>query len=357
MAHQTMSFLIVVTILVFAPLCFAHLYPQFYDQSCPKAKEIVYSVVAQAVAKEARMAASLLRLHFHDCFVKGCDASLLLDSSGSIVSEKGSNPNRNSARGFKVLDAIKSALEKECSNTVSCVDIVALAAKDSTVIGGGGIRDSVQSNQCSSLLRQDRKRLTGPSDPSVTSLVHLIHFKNCGLRVHHQEFELRVQISKTVGCVFTIKSLSCVFRFQKTVGCVFTIKSLSCVFRFQKTVGCVFTIKSLGCAFNFQKQWAACSPSRVWAACSTFRNSGLHVHHQEFELRVQISKNSGLRVHHQEFRLRVQLSETVGCAFTIKSLSCVFRFQKTVGCEFTIKSLGCVFNFQKQWAACSPSRV
>ncbi|GMP31824.1 hypothetical protein CsSME_00005885 [Camellia sinensis var. sinensis] len=137
MAHQTMSFLIVVTILVFAPLCFAHLYPQFYDQSCPKAKEIVYSVVAQAVAKEARMAASLLRLHFHDCFVKGCDASLLLDSSKSIVSEKGSNPNRNSARGFEVLDAIKSALEKECPNTVSCADIVALAARDSTVITGG----------------------------------------------------------------------------------------------------------------------------------------------------------------------------------------------------------------------------
>ncbi|CAL5326414.1 unnamed protein product [Camellia sinensis] len=138
MAHQTMSFLIVVATLVFAPLCFAHnLYPQFYDHSCPKAKEIVYSVVAQAVAKEARMAASLLRLHFHDCFVKGCDASLLLDSSGSIVSEKGSNPNRNSARGFEVLDAIKSALEKECPNTVSCADILALAARDSTVITGG----------------------------------------------------------------------------------------------------------------------------------------------------------------------------------------------------------------------------
>lgn len=44
--------------------------PQFYDLSCPKAKEIVKVGVAKAVAKEARMAASLLRLHFHDCFVK-----------------------------------------------------------------------------------------------------------------------------------------------------------------------------------------------------------------------------------------------------------------------------------------------
>jgi peroxidase len=46
------------------------LFPQFYDHSCPKAKEIVQSIVAQAVAKETRMAASLVRLHFHDCFVK-----------------------------------------------------------------------------------------------------------------------------------------------------------------------------------------------------------------------------------------------------------------------------------------------
>jgi peroxidase len=54
------------------------LFPQFYDHSCPKAKEIAKSIVAQAVAKETRMAASLVRLHFHDCFVKVNFASILL---------------------------------------------------------------------------------------------------------------------------------------------------------------------------------------------------------------------------------------------------------------------------------------
>ncbi|XP_045817430.1 peroxidase 72 [Trifolium pratense] len=150
------NFFLLFSLLVFVPFCHCenkvgdYLYPQFYDKSCPNVEEIVKSVVAKAVAKEPRMAASLLRLHFHDCFVKGCDASILLDSSGTIISEKRSNPNRNSARGFEVIEEIKSAIEKECPNTVSCADILTLAARDSTVLTGGpgwdvplGRRDSL----------------------------------------------------------------------------------------------------------------------------------------------------------------------------------------------------------------------
>lgn len=143
MAHLPVSFILALSLLAFVPLCLCvryqggYLYPQFYDHSCPQAQEIVKSIVAKAVAKETRMAASLLRLHFHDCFVKGCDASILLDSSGNLVSEKRSNPNRNSARGFEIIDEIKYAIEKECPHTVSCADIMALVARDATVLTGG----------------------------------------------------------------------------------------------------------------------------------------------------------------------------------------------------------------------------
>lgn len=41
----------------------------FYDKVCPAALPAIRKVVEEAVAVEPRMGASLLRLHFHDCFV------------------------------------------------------------------------------------------------------------------------------------------------------------------------------------------------------------------------------------------------------------------------------------------------
>ncbi|MED6204247.1 Peroxidase 9 [Stylosanthes scabra] len=111
--------------------------PQFYQFSCPQANDIVMSVLEKAMAKNMRIAASLLRLHFHDCFVQGCDASILLDDSPAIVSEKNSGPNKNSIRGFEVIDEIKAKLEEACPQTVSCADILALAARGSTILSGG----------------------------------------------------------------------------------------------------------------------------------------------------------------------------------------------------------------------------
>lgn len=43
--------------------------PNFYDRVCPKALSTIKRVVEATVKQESRMGASLLRLHFHDCFV------------------------------------------------------------------------------------------------------------------------------------------------------------------------------------------------------------------------------------------------------------------------------------------------
>lgn len=50
-------------------LVHAQLSPSFYAQSCPKLESIVRSAMTQAVAQDATIGASMLRLFFHDCFV------------------------------------------------------------------------------------------------------------------------------------------------------------------------------------------------------------------------------------------------------------------------------------------------
>ena len=41
----------------------------FYSKKCPDVQSIVRAGMAQAVAAEPRMGASILRMFFHDCFV------------------------------------------------------------------------------------------------------------------------------------------------------------------------------------------------------------------------------------------------------------------------------------------------
>ncbi|WOH08064.1 hypothetical protein DCAR_0727501 [Daucus carota subsp. sativus] len=115
----------------------AQLSSTFYSSSCPNALSIIKSAVTSAVNSEARMGASLLRLHFHDCFANGCDASVLLDDTANFTGEKTAPTNSGSLRGFDVVDTIKTNLESSCAGVVSCADILAVAARDSVVALGG----------------------------------------------------------------------------------------------------------------------------------------------------------------------------------------------------------------------------
>nr|CAD1843228.1 unnamed protein product [Ananas comosus var. bracteatus] len=122
---------------LFACATYAQLSSSFYDHTCPKLPRVVRSAMIQAVRNERRMGASILRLFFHDCFVNGCDGSILLDDTATFTGEKNAFPNRNSVRGFEVIDTIKSNVEAACNATVSCADILALAARDGVFLLGG----------------------------------------------------------------------------------------------------------------------------------------------------------------------------------------------------------------------------
>ncbi|KAJ6717526.1 PEROXIDASE [Salix purpurea] len=134
--------------------CHAKLSSSFYKKSCPKAESTIRAAIRAAIARERRMAASLIRLHFHDCFVQGCDASILLDETSSIQSEKTAGPNDKSVRGYEVIDKAKSKVEKICPGVVSCADIIAVAARDASAYVGGpswavklGRRDSTTASR------------------------------------------------------------------------------------------------------------------------------------------------------------------------------------------------------------------
>ena len=53
----------------------AQLRTKFYSSSCPKAEAIVRSTVESYFNKDPTIAAGLLRLHFHDCFVQVSSSS------------------------------------------------------------------------------------------------------------------------------------------------------------------------------------------------------------------------------------------------------------------------------------------
>ncbi|KAK1305471.1 Peroxidase 60 [Acorus calamus] len=107
----------------------------FYKGKCGSlnVESIIRGVVTFKYYQDPTIVPALLRLQFHDCFVNGCDASLLLDGSAS---EKTAFPNL-SVRGYDVIDQAKAVLESVCPGVVSCADIIVAAARDAVVLGRG----------------------------------------------------------------------------------------------------------------------------------------------------------------------------------------------------------------------------
>ncbi|XP_074280435.1 peroxidase 46-like [Silene latifolia] len=105
----------------------------FYDFSCPDAEFIVRNTVRSAASNDATVPGKLLRLLFHDCFVEGCDASVLIEGHET----ERDDPANGSLGGFEVIEFAKAEIEDFCPGIVSCADILALAARDAVALAGG----------------------------------------------------------------------------------------------------------------------------------------------------------------------------------------------------------------------------
>ncbi|GMY13067.1 peroxidase 55-like isoform X3 [Fagus crenata] len=109
----------------------------FYGSSCPNVESIVSQAVSTKFSQTFTTIPATLRLFFHDCFVEGCDASIMIASPNSDA-EKDAQDNLSLAGdGFDTVIKAKQAVEQSCPGIVSCADILAIAARDVVVLGGG----------------------------------------------------------------------------------------------------------------------------------------------------------------------------------------------------------------------------
>jgi len=109
----------------------------FYSSTCPNVEAIVRQTVSTKFSQTFTTIPATLRLFFHDCFVQGCDGSVLIASPNNDA-EKDSPDNLSLAGdGFDTVVKAKQAVEAACPGTVSCADILALAARDVVVLAGG----------------------------------------------------------------------------------------------------------------------------------------------------------------------------------------------------------------------------
>ncbi|KAF5776590.1 putative peroxidase [Helianthus annuus] len=134
MKKQILTFLF---LSLFVASSYAQLRKNFYQNTCPNVESIVKSAVTKKFRQTFVTAPATLRLFFHDCFVRGCDASVLLANANA---EKDHPDNLSLAGdGFDTVIKAKAALDSNpnCRNKVSCADILALATRDVIGLAGG----------------------------------------------------------------------------------------------------------------------------------------------------------------------------------------------------------------------------
>ncbi|NP_001152255.2 Peroxidase 2 [Zea mays] len=110
----------------------------YYSKKCKGVENVVKWHVIKAIKANRRTGAALVRLIFHDCFVRGCDGSVLLDASYDNPHPEKEAPVNIGLAAFDVLEEIKAAVEKRCPGVVSCSDILIYAARDAASILSNG---------------------------------------------------------------------------------------------------------------------------------------------------------------------------------------------------------------------------
>jgi peroxidase len=184
----------------------------FYQGKCAyDVEQIVFDVVKSKFYEDVNYAAAMLRMLFHDCFVKGCDASILLDGDNS---EKKARPN-GSVRGYELIDAAKAAVEEKCPNLVSCADIIVLVTRDAVSLARGskGPEYSVKTGRRDGYISLDTEANNNLPSPRVPVDVAIEKFKLKGLS---KEDFILLMGGHTTGIVRCIHFQDRIYNFKGT---------------------------------------------------------------------------------------------------------------------------------------------
>ncbi|CAL9104173.1 Peroxidase [Musa troglodytarum] len=157
----------------------AQLRPNFYQFTCPNVESIVRQAVLKKVRQTFVTVPATLRLFFHDCFVEGCDASVMIASPRGEAEKDAPDNLSLAGDGFDTVIKAKQAVEARCPGVVSCADVLAIAARDVVVLSGGP-SFTVELGRRDGLISQARRvagHLPGP-DFNLNLLANLFRMNN-----------------------------------------------------------------------------------------------------------------------------------------------------------------------------------
>ncbi|KAF0923133.1 hypothetical protein E2562_003350 [Oryza meyeriana var. granulata] len=153
----------------------------YYKKSCPGVENVVKYHVAKALKANRKDGAALVRLIFHDCFVRGCDASVLLDPTPANPHTEKTAPINIGLAAFELIDEIKAAVEERCPGTVSCADIVIYAARDAaSLLSNGHVHFDVLAGRLDGVVSRasDAQRDLPDSTFTISELIRNFRRKN-----------------------------------------------------------------------------------------------------------------------------------------------------------------------------------
>ncbi|PSR98614.1 Peroxidase [Actinidia chinensis var. chinensis] len=112
----------------------------YYAKSCPQLDQLVASVTGMRFREAPVSGPATIRLFFHDCFVEGCDGSILISTrpGSKEMAERDAHDNKDLAEeAYDSIEQAKEVVESKCPGVVSCADILATAARDFIHLAGG----------------------------------------------------------------------------------------------------------------------------------------------------------------------------------------------------------------------------